>query len=223
VIQNQGQTEELRTRVLTRLSLFLHEHGHHRAAVDYSWMETSGNFIVQVAQRIHLTKQLRFHSVNSSKTLDASAAVTRASRNGPITLWISGEVDMYEYVSILSSFLQLELTLYFVRVANALLSVILRNHKVNDALLFSTILSTDLRSLRRRGYNGQPTCPRSRRKKRVTDFFSQLTVFFDSKGDRKKLLKKRRRRLLTRRRMNYCQAALRKLSRLLLLILRSRE
>ncbi len=41
------------------------------------------------------------------------------------------------------------------RVANTLLSIILKSHKVNDALLLSTILSTDLRSLRRRGYNGK--------------------------------------------------------------------
>jgi hypothetical protein len=64
--------------------------------VEYSWLEKQGNFLVQIAQRIQLTKQLRFQSLNTSRQLDASAAVTRAARNGPITLWISGEVDMYE-------------------------------------------------------------------------------------------------------------------------------
>lgn len=95
-IQNEHQTTELRLRVLTRLPLFLHEHGHSRSAVEYSWLEKEGNFLVKVAQRIQLTKQLKFHHVNTSRHLDASAAVARGPRNGPITLWIAGDVDMYE-------------------------------------------------------------------------------------------------------------------------------
>lgn len=36
--------------------------------------------------------------------------------------------------------------------------LIFESAKVNDALLFMTILSTDLRALRRRGYNGMYIC-----------------------------------------------------------------
>jgi hypothetical protein len=40
------------------------------------------------------------------------------------------------------------------RVATSLNRLLFDSPKANDALLFMTILSTDLRSLKRRGYNG---------------------------------------------------------------------
>jgi hypothetical protein len=42
------------------------------------------------------------------------------------------------------------------RVSTSLCRFIFESVKVNDALLFMTILSTDLKSLKRRGYNGAP-------------------------------------------------------------------
>jgi hypothetical protein len=69
------------------------------------------------------------------------------SRCGLLGMWIC----MSEFHALVSY----ESTHLRSRVANSLLSLILKTHKVNDALLLSTILSTDLRSLRRRGYNGE--------------------------------------------------------------------
>lgn len=40
------------------------------------------------------------------------------------------------------------------RVATSLCRLLFETMKVNDALLFMTILSTDLKALKRRGYNG---------------------------------------------------------------------
>jgi hypothetical protein len=40
------------------------------------------------------------------------------------------------------------------RVATSLCRLLFETVKVNDALLFMTILSTDLKALKRRGYNG---------------------------------------------------------------------
>lgn len=45
------------------------------------------------------------------------------------------------------------------RVSTSLCRFIFEAHKVNDALLFMTILSTDLKALKRRGYNGAPVPP----------------------------------------------------------------
>jgi hypothetical protein len=42
------------------------------------------------------------------------------------------------------------------RVSTSLCRLIFESPKVNDALLFMTILSTDLKALKRRGYNGAP-------------------------------------------------------------------
>jgi hypothetical protein len=41
------------------------------------------------------------------------------------------------------------------RVATSLNRLLFESPKTNDALLFMTILSTDLRALKRRGYNGK--------------------------------------------------------------------
>lgn len=52
---------------------------------------------------------------------------------------------------------------YIPRVATSLCRLLFEKAKVNDALLFMTILSTDLKALKRRGYNGQycvNTCSR---------------------------------------------------------------
>ena len=52
---------------------------------------------------------------------------------------------------------------YVTRVATSLCRLLFEKVKVNDALLFMTILSTDLKALKRRGYNGQydvHACPR---------------------------------------------------------------
>ena len=43
------------------------------------------------------------------------------------------------------------------RVSISLCRFIFESPKVNDALLFMTILSTDLKALKRRGYNGAPS------------------------------------------------------------------
>lgn len=79
---------------------------------------------------------LNFAGVKSFKSIETSAIAMREGR-GAIQLWLAGnsQVDMYE-------------------VATSLCRLLFNTYKVNDALLFMTILSTDLRALRRRGYNG---------------------------------------------------------------------
>lgn len=52
---------------------------------------------------------------------------------------------------------------YITRVATSLCRLLFEKAKINDALLFMTILSTDLKALKRRGYNGRyivHSCPR---------------------------------------------------------------
>jgi hypothetical protein len=45
------------------------------------------------------------------------------------------------------------------RVATSLCRLLFETVKVNDTLLFMTILSTDLKALKRRGYNGTIGAP----------------------------------------------------------------
>jgi len=47
------------------------------------------------------------------------------------------------------------MTMILPRVATSLNRLLFESPKANDALLFMTILSTDLKALKRRGYNGK--------------------------------------------------------------------
>ncbi|KAF8894925.1 hypothetical protein CPB84DRAFT_1816083 [Gymnopilus junonius] len=126
---------DTRSLILERLPLFLHEHTHARTRVSFSWLSADENFIVRAFGKLGVVKSLRYGLLNLSRKQDASAVAQRV-RSGPIELWIAGHLqpDMYE-------------------VATSLNRLLFESPKANDALLFMTILSTDLRSLKRRGYN----------------------------------------------------------------------
>jgi hypothetical protein len=60
------------------------------------------------------------------------------------------------------------------RVSISLCRFIFESPKVNDALLFMTILSTDLKALKRRGYNGASAT--SFYLRQVADLFALLLI-----------------------------------------------
>ncbi|KAF5355265.1 hypothetical protein D9758_006047 [Tetrapyrgos nigripes] len=129
------RAEETRALILERLPLFLHEYTHAKTKVTYSWLNTDRNFVVKTFGKITVNKSLAYGDLRLSKSQDASAVAKRLGF-GPMQLWIAANttVDMYE-------------------VATSLCRLFFESPKANDALLFMTILSTDLRSLKRRGYN----------------------------------------------------------------------
>ncbi|KAN0125288.1 Protein of unknown function (DUF3684) domain containing protein [Lactarius tabidus] len=126
---------EIRHLILERLPLFLHEHPQSRTKVSFNWLNEEKNFIVKVFGKLLVTKSLQHGDLRHSQSYEASAVAKRDGR-GPIELWLAGntQVDMYE-------------------VSTSLCRFIFESPKVNDALLFMTILSTDLKALKRRGYN----------------------------------------------------------------------
>ncbi|KAG2339109.1 hypothetical protein BDR05DRAFT_1062316 [Suillus weaverae] len=134
-MKHNKSAADTRTLLLERLPLFLHEHTHTRTKVSLSWLSNQENFKVRVFGKLTVVKSLSFGDNNLKREQDASAAAKR-SGHGPIELWLSGstQVDMYE-------------------VATSLCRLLFETVKVNDALLFMTILSTDLKALKRRGYN----------------------------------------------------------------------
>ncbi|KZS96620.1 hypothetical protein SISNIDRAFT_450322, partial [Sistotremastrum niveocremeum HHB9708] len=148
--KDQQSAKELRSLILSRLPLFLYERGNTEPVLSYSWLNKEGHFRVENVNKIHLVKHLRLGNATTSRSHETSAAALREPRTGPLILWISGMVDMYE-------------------VSNTLLASIFRSHKVNDALLFSTILSTDLRALRRRGYNVDRILKQQRDERRLAE------------------------------------------------------
>ncbi|KAF5386054.1 hypothetical protein D9615_002424 [Tricholomella constricta] len=127
---------DTRALILERLPLFLHEHSHARTRVSYSWLTSTVNFVVKTYGKLSVTKSLAFGELRLSRKQDASAVAQRNGNTGPIQLWLAAnsQIDMYE-------------------VAISLNRLIFDSPRANDALLFMTILSTDLKALKRRGYN----------------------------------------------------------------------
>lgn len=142
-IKDSPRANDMRDLVLERLPLFLHERtpGHgaqSKTSLSYTWLNTPGNFVVVEVTKLILIRTLQFAGNRAVKQQEVSATSSRTGfkGKGAVQLWISGsnQVDLYE-------------------VSNSLCRTILEQHKPNDSLLFMTILSTDLRALRRRGFN----------------------------------------------------------------------
>ena len=98
-IPNPRITTEIRTLILERLPLFLHEHTHTPTRVSFSWLSAEGNFVVKCYGKITVVKTLNYGDVRASRRQDASAVARRASGlSAQIQLWISGnsQIDMYE-------------------------------------------------------------------------------------------------------------------------------
>ncbi|KII91548.1 hypothetical protein PLICRDRAFT_512049 [Plicaturopsis crispa FD-325 SS-3] len=131
-VKNSNIASDTRSLILERLPLFLHEHTHTRTRVSYSWLNDPKNFIVKTFGKLVVTKSLNYGNVKPRSEL-ASAAARQVPR-GPIELWLAGNAQ----VDIVST---------------SLCRLLFDSPKVNDALLFMTILSTDIRALKRRGYN----------------------------------------------------------------------
>ncbi|KAH8102310.1 hypothetical protein BXZ70DRAFT_1017278, partial [Cristinia sonorae] len=134
-VKNSRKPMDVRKLILERLPLFLHEHSHAKVQVPFSWLNNEANFIVRAFEKITVIKTFTFGKVDSVKNQDTSAVAMREGR-GPIQLWLSDHdaVDMYE-------------------VSTSMCRLLFESPKASDALLFMTILSTDLRALKRRGYN----------------------------------------------------------------------
>ncbi|KAF9650775.1 hypothetical protein BDM02DRAFT_3140374 [Thelephora ganbajun] len=134
-IYGDKMAQQVRSLILERLPLFLHEHTHAITRVSLAWLNNERNFVVRTFGRVMVTRNINLTGIKSSKTIERSA-IARRKGQGAIQLWLAGNmrVDMYE-------------------VATSLHRLLFDTYKVNDALLFMMLLSMDLRSLRRRGYN----------------------------------------------------------------------
>lgn len=163
-IPNTKTAAETRALVLERLPLFLHEHTHARTKVSLSWLSKPDNFKVKVYGKLTIVKTLDSDNIRSTRTEDASAAAKRVGQ-GAIELWLSysGQVDMYE-------------------VATSLCRLLFETVKVNDALLFMTILSTDLKALRRRGYNVDKILKKQQHEKQLAEEAKNRYLGSDSVG-----------------------------------------
>ena len=96
-IKDAKVSREVRSLVLERLPLFLHEHTNNRTKVQFSWLNNEKNFIVRTFGKLTVMKYLNFGTTHLSRDQDASATARR-NGSGPVELWLAGnaQVDMYE-------------------------------------------------------------------------------------------------------------------------------
>lgn len=96
-VKGSKKAMEIRSLILERLPLFLHEHTHAKTRVSLSWLSNDRNFIVQTFGKIQVVKTLKFGQIFEDKRQEASAVAMQDGR-GPIRLWLSANdtTDMYE-------------------------------------------------------------------------------------------------------------------------------
>ena len=135
-ITGDKTAQGVRSLILERLSLFLHECTRATTEVSFTWLDNKENFVTRTFQKLSATRSIDFAGARPIIFTEPSVAAVWGN-NGRIELWLTDKVkvDMYE-------------------VATSLFRLLFRKPKVDDTFLFATVLSADLRTLRRRGYNG---------------------------------------------------------------------
>ncbi|KAG8800465.1 hypothetical protein FRC16_002827, partial [Serendipita sp. 398] len=135
-MRDSPEAIKIRKLVLERLPLFLHRMLASQIRIRPEWMQNSRNFVVKKVGRLVLQKTLVFCGRRAVKDSEASAAAKRETLSNTLVLYIAHNIplDLYE-------------------VANSLCKYIISTPKENDSAAFTLILSTDLATLRRRGYN----------------------------------------------------------------------
>ncbi|KZW00398.1 hypothetical protein EXIGLDRAFT_639482 [Exidia glandulosa HHB12029] len=136
------QTETMRKLILERLPLFLHDmrSTNRTLVLTLEWLNKPDNLQVRIYPRIVRLMTFQKGTVRKSENHEVSASAKHISssalRTGPLVLSLSEAtpLDMYE-------------------AAGSLCRLILKSPRTQDSLLLLTLLTTDLRSLRRRGYN----------------------------------------------------------------------
>jgi hypothetical protein len=96
-LKDSKMAAEIRSLILERLVLFLHEHTHARTLVPFTWLNSDKNFVTKTFRKITVTKALCYDGTRLSHTQDVSAVAKRFG-SGPIQLWLAAndQPDMYE-------------------------------------------------------------------------------------------------------------------------------
>jgi len=141
-----AHAERMRALIIERLPLFLNDmrSTSRSLALSWDWLQKPDNLLISSVQkivRVITFTQGTFRKVEQQDVSASARHLTPTSflaKPGPLSLSLSqsAQLDMYE-------------------VAGGLCRLILKIPRVQDSLLLLTLLTTDLRSLRRRGYNSQ--------------------------------------------------------------------
>jgi hypothetical protein len=106
-ILNAREAMKIRSLILERLPLFLHEHSQSRMKVTMSWLQDEKNFVVRSFGKLGVTRSLHFGGVSVSRPVEASAVARWERRVLQLWLATNTEVDTYEFVPLRSPWMHL--------------------------------------------------------------------------------------------------------------------
>lgn len=137
IITDSALCEEIKAIVLERTPLFIFEKrqtAKNEIQRDSDWLKSNLNVVEVDGRGLRLTRQLRFGSIDISNEQKCSAMASL--KQGKLTLYIANnlETDWFEVALSLSKHL-------------------LTRQRLQEVLLYMTLLSTSLRNLKRRGFH----------------------------------------------------------------------
>lgn len=129
LLRNQDMARQLHELILERSRLFLHEHTRDAIRHDAKWLEQA--LQVKAVSTLTMTRTLKGYDARHNEK--RTACLHRESKH-EATLYVTENADYYE-------------------VSRALMSLFLKRPKGQDYMALEVILETDLRRLKKKGYN----------------------------------------------------------------------
>ncbi|KAI7277986.1 hypothetical protein KC345_g6242 [Hortaea werneckii] len=127
--RDQTSAQRLQKLIVERCRLFLHDHTADVIRHDAKWLEQ--NLTVKTTEFLQITRRLKGYRMQF--TDKRTAALHRESKRDAV-LYVTARYDLYE-------------------VSRAIMSLLLRRPRQQDYLALETILESDLRRLKTKGYN----------------------------------------------------------------------
>ena len=128
--RDQAPASRLKKLVNERIKLFFHDVSKDQINRDAAWIEKNLHFVAVSSVQVQKSLKARF----VRHTLDSSALFSNHPHMGPTIFFKPGVPDLFN-------------------VSQALLGIILHRPKPQQAILLTTLLETDLKKLRTRGYD----------------------------------------------------------------------
>ncbi|KAI7092158.1 1,4-alpha-glucan-branching [Hortaea werneckii] len=127
--RDQTSAQRLQKLIVERCRLFLHDHTADVIRHDAKWLEQ--NLTVKTTEFLQITRRLKGYRMQFTEK--RTAALHRESKRDAV-LYVTAKYDLYE-------------------VSRAIMSLLLRRPRQQDYLALETILESDLRRLKTKGYN----------------------------------------------------------------------
>ncbi|KAK5676920.1 hypothetical protein LTS10_010684 [Elasticomyces elasticus] len=129
LLRDQSAAQKLQRLIVERSRLFLHDHTADVIRHDARWLEQ--NLTVKSAEFLQVTRKLKGYKMHFLEK--RTAALHRESKRDAV-LYVTAQCDLYE-------------------VSRAIMSLLLKRPRQQDYLALETILESDLKRLKTKGYN----------------------------------------------------------------------